>query len=130
MIRNDLAEIEPLSARIGEFCREQGAGDDAIFDIQLAIDEAVSNTIKYGYSDGAAHQIHIRIGVHERKLILEIEDDARAFDPLKAPDPDFSLSAEERTSGGLGIYLLRKVMDSVEYTRTGNRNILQMTKGM
>lgn len=130
MIRNDLAEIETLSARIAEFCREERIGDDAIFYVQLALDEAVSNTIKYGYGDGAAHQIHIRIGVHERKLTLEIEDDARAFDPLQAPAPDFSLPADERPSGGLGIYLLRKVMDSVEYERTGSKNILRLTKSV
>ena len=92
------------------------------------VEEAVSNTIKYGYEDQQVHTIYVRAEFENRKLFLEIEDDGIEFNPLEVPPPDFSLPVEKRPMGRLGIYLLRSVMDQVDYKRTGTRNILQMTK--
>ena len=129
-ITNDPAEIETLMKEIVKYCHENDVDDAACFDVQLALDEMISNTIKYGYEDQGIHKIQVRVGVQNQKLLLEIEDDARAFNPLEAPAPNLSLPAEERPIGGLGIYLMRAVMDQIDYKRTGTKNILRMTRAV
>jgi anti-sigma regulatory factor (Ser/Thr protein kinase) len=127
-IRNDLAELETLADAVVHYCRENRISDEISYEVRLALEEAVSNTIKYGYEDQQIHMIHIRIGNENHDLILEIEDDARAFNPLEAPDPDLLLPVEKKPIGQLGIYLMRAVMDDIDYKRTGDKNILQMKK--
>lgn len=127
-IKNDLAEIEALTQAVASYCREKGIDEAICYDVRLALEEVVSNTIKYGYEDQQAHTIHVRAGLERKELFLEVEDDAKAFNPLKAPGPDFSLPVEERPIGRLGIYLMRTVMDQVDYKRTATKNILRMTK--
>jgi anti-sigma regulatory factor (Ser/Thr protein kinase) len=127
-IKNDLTEIDILTAGILVLCRNNGIGEDFYYDIRLALEEAVSNTIKYGYEDEQVHMIRVRAGMENQEFFIEIEDDGKAFNPLDTPDPNLSLPVEEKPIGGLGIYLLRAVMDQVEYRRDGTRNILRMTK--
>lgn len=130
-LRNDLAEIESVTLAILDFCRDRGVSENACYDIRLALEEAISNTIKYGYDDQSVHSISIRAGLESNnELLLEIEDDARAFNPIEAPAPDVSLPVEEKQIGGLGIYLLRAVMDRVQYERHGDKNILRMWKSL
>jgi serine/threonine-protein kinase RsbW len=127
-IKNDLAEIEALTEAIVSYCRDNGIAEAVCYDIRLALEEAVSNTIKYGYEDRQVHTIHVRAGFENSKLFLEIEDDAKAFNPLEAPAPNLLLPVEKKPIGQLGIYLMRAVMDQIDYKRTGAKNILRMTK--
>jgi anti-sigma regulatory factor (Ser/Thr protein kinase) len=127
-IKNDLAEIESLTEAIASYYRDHGIAETVCYDVRLAIEEAVSNTIKYGYQDHQAHIIHVHARLEETTLVLEIEDDGAPFNPLEAPAPDLTLSVEEKPIGHLGIYLLRSVMDQVDYKRTGSKNILRMIK--
>lgn len=130
LITNNLAEIEPVVEKMGEFCKKHSISDEAFYDFRLALDEAVSNTIKYGYGDSDIHRIRITLALLDNMLSLEIEDDARAFDPLTVATPDLTMPVEQKSSGGLGIYLLRALMDSVEYKRIENKNILLMKKSI
>ena len=127
-IRNDLAELGRLAETLRGFCRDQGVDDEACHDLLLAMDETVSNTIRHGYSDHDPHEILVRVGLENRELFLEVEDDARPFNPLEAPEPDVSRPAEERPLGGLGIHLVRQLMTGVEYRHQGGRNVLRMTR--
>ena len=127
-IRNDLSEIETLSETITNYCKDNGVTEAVCYDIRLAIEEAISNTIKYGYDDQDLHNIHIRIGIANQELLIEIEDDARAFNPLEAPAPNLALPVEKKPIGSLGIYLMRTLMDRVDYERSGTKNILRLTK--
>src|SRR5262245_20782651 len=127
-IRNDLAELERLAGSVRDFCRDHGVDDEACHDILLAMDESVSNTIRHGYTDRDPHEIRVRVGLGDRELFLEVEDDARPFNPLEAPEPDTSRPVEERSLGGLGIHLVRRLMNSVEYRRKDGLNILRMTR--
>ena len=128
VIKNDLAEIEGLTEAVVNYFRDDGIADAVCFDIRLALEEAVSNAIKYGYEDQQVHTIHVRVGFENDNLILEIEDDAKAFNPLDAPNPNLLLPVEEKPIGTLGIYLMRAVMDQIDYKRTSTKNILRMTK--
>ena len=94
--------------------------------IGIAVDEIFSNIARYAYSpeDGEAT---VRITVGD-DITIEFEDSGVAYDPLSNDDPDISLSAEEREIGGLGIFMVKKLMDSVEFRREGNKNILTIKK--
>ena len=130
VIKNALSELDSLSAGLLTFCRDHNLSEEIYYDVWLALEEAVSNTIKYGYEDHEVHEIRVMFRLENQNLHLEIEDDAKAFNPLDAPAPDLSLPAREKQIGGLGIYLLRQVMDRVEYSRSGKTNILRMMKSI
>jgi serine/threonine-protein kinase RsbW len=128
LIKNNLAEIEPLTESIVSYCKDIGLDEAVCYDVRLALEEAISNTIKYGYENHQEHTIQVRAGFENRELFLEIEDDAKEFNPLEAPPPDLTLPVEKRPIGRLGIYLMRSLMDYVNYKRSGGKNILRMTK--
>ena len=127
-IRNDLAELDGLTGAVLEFCRGHGVDEETCHDLRLVLDESVSNVIRHGYADRDPHEIRIRVRLENREIALEIEDDARPYDPRKAPQPDLSRPIEERPRGGLGVHLMRQLMHGVEYRREGGRNHLRMTR--
>lgn len=127
-IRNRMTELDALAAGLGTFCLSAGMNPGEVAEIRLAVEEAVSNTIRHGYSDGQPHEILVRAAVESGCLKLEIEDDAKAFDPLAVPMPDLTLPAEEKPIGGLGLLLVRTIADSVDYKREGSRNVLRIAR--
>lgn len=94
----------------------------------LALEEYVTNLLNHAYADTALHEIRVRLSCDGRALHVEVEDDGREYNPLKAPLVDTSIPLEERPIGGLGIHLMRRFMDTLDYRRQGGRNILRMTK--
>ena len=128
ILKNDISEIEGLAKAIVDFGKENNLSDKVIYDINLALEEVVGNIISYGYEDNSEHQIIIHFGLRDKELILEVTDDAKPFNPLEVPEPDIEKPIEERQVGGLGIYLVRKLMDKVEYKREQGKNILVMKK--
>ena len=126
---NDRSEVERLSRLVEAFGEEKGLAADAIFSVNLALDEVVSNIIRYAHDDdGRQHAILVRLALEQDVLTAEVEDDGRAFNPLDAPVPDIGASIEDRPIGGLGIHLVRSVMSAVEYRREDGRNLLTMKK--
>ncbi|MCK9298917.1 ATP-binding protein [Methanoculleus sp. YWC-01] len=122
------ADLSAL-ANIADFLAETlaGCGDELVFAVQLAVDEACSNTILYGYG-GEAGTITIACTADDDAVRVTIIDDGVAFDPLTAPPPPLDVPAEERPIGGLGIHFIRTVMDSVTYARKDGKNVLSMEK--
>ena len=127
-VKNQLAEIHRLSALVEEFGRAYQWPDDVIFQINLVLDELVTNVISYGYHDSAEHLIDLRLKLSGDELTLVMEDDGKAFNPLEKASPQFDVPLEERGIGGLGIFLVRKLMDRVDYRREAGKNILVMMK--
>ena len=125
---NDRSEVERLSRLVDAFGVAEGLQPDAIFSVNLALDEVVTNIIRYAHDDGRQHPIVVRLTLEPGVLTVEVEDDGRAFNPLEAPAPDLHASIEDRPIGGLGIHLVRSVMTSVEYRREDGRNVLTMKK--
>jgi len=128
LLVNERTEIQRLGEMAERFGADQRLSDEEVMSINLVLDEVVTNIIDYGFEDTARHEIRVTMGVEGRTLSIEIEDDARAFDPLAAPPPDLTLPLEERPVGGLGIHIVRTVMDHVEYQRRDGHNILTMRK--
>ncbi len=96
--------------------------------INLAVEEAVANVMKYAYQKGTAGEVRINATAADGLLTIAITDDGAPFDPSQKEDPDVSLPVEERPIGGLGIFLVRQLMDSVAYQRADGKNILTLTK--
>ena len=98
------------------------------FNLNLVLEEAVSNVILYAYSKEVQKEINLLANISDNNLIFVLTDSGKEFDPTKVPDADVTLSAEEREIGGLGIFLIRQIMDTVEYQRIDGKNVLTMRK--
>jgi anti-sigma regulatory factor (Ser/Thr protein kinase) len=127
-VTNRLEEIKRASELIDAFGAAQGLPAEIIFRINLALDEIVTNIINHAYADQAGHEISIGVALEDDGVSVRVEDDGRAFNPLEVPTPDLTLTLAERPIGGLGIHLVRSMMDALEYRRENGRNILIMRK--
>jgi anti-sigma regulatory factor (Ser/Thr protein kinase) len=103
--------------------------DELQFKLRLSIEEAVENVVRYAY-DGGIGWLEADIHFDQDALLLSIElrDAGTPFNPLDKEDPDINKSAEDREVGGLGIFLCKKMMDSIEYRYEDGNNVLTMTK--
>ena len=125
---NRLAEIEKATELIEAFGTAHGLSAEVVFKLNLALDEVVTNIISHAYDDEDEHQIVIRVALDGEGVAVRVEDDGRAFNPLDAPRPDLGLDLANRPIGGLGVHIVRSVMDALEYRRENDRNILIMRK--
>lgn len=127
-IANDLAELSRVGAAIDEFCTNLAIPAAYAFRLNVAIEELLTNTISYGYADDRGHQIAIDIAREGNTIVAEISDDARPFDPLDAPPPDLDSAIEDRRVGGLGVHLVKTLMDDVRYAYRDGRNHVTLCK--
>ena len=125
---NDQSEVERLSRLVEAFGKAEGLPPDSILTVNLALDEVITNIIRYAHDDGRQHPIVVQLALEPGVLTAQVVDDGRAFNPLDAPVPDLNASIEERPIGGLGIHLVRTMMNSVEYRRQNGRNVLILKK--
>lgn len=112
------------------FFREHDLPSRPLHDLQLALEEHLTNITSYGFVDDATHSILVRIALGCGSVRIEVQDDGQAFDPLKHPSPDVTLPMDERPTGGLGIHMIRKSVDSLEYRRERGHNVLVMQKNV
>ncbi len=127
-VRNSVAAIVPASEAAEAWLKRSDPSPEAEFFLLLAIEELVTNCIKYGYDDTAEHTIVIVLSTANEMLTITVTDDGHPFDPLSAPRPNLALDIQDRPIGGLGIYLLRELADEVAYERRDDRNHLALTK--
>ena len=127
-IANDLSELAPLAGLVEEFCERNEMPMKLAFNLNLALDEMITNTVSYGYEDRAKHTIEVRIMREGDTFTVELEDDGLPYNPLEAPEPDLDAEIDDRPIGGLGVHLVRTIMDTVNYRREGDRNLLIMSK--
>ncbi len=125
---NDLQEIAHVAEQINEFCASQDVTSEVAYAVNLALDEILTNTISYGYDDDEPHRIEIIVRLEAEALVIVLVDDGAAFDLSNAPTPDIGASLEERPLGGLGLFLVHQMMESVEYQREEGRNIVTLKK--
>ena len=128
VIKNDIAEICKLAIFIEELSEELALAPELTFNLNLVLEEAVSNVILYAYGEEKQKEITLLANMSDNNLIFVLTDSGQEFDPTKVPDADVTLSAEEREIGGLGIFLIRQIMDTVEYQRMDGKNVLIMGK--
>lgn len=126
VIPNRLEEMSGLTLAVARFLEECLVGAETRYAVDLTLEEMVSNVVRHGYTDEALHSIAVKVDVHQREVLLAIEDDGHPFNPLEAATPDLDKPIEERRIGGLGIFLVRQTVDSMEYERKGERNVLRI----
>lgn len=124
----DLAETERLACAVEDFAETVELPPALVMQLNLVLEELVTNSIKYGYRDGRGGVIEIGIEKTADALQIQIRDDGDAFDPFSAPEPDVSLEIEERAIGGLGIHLIRHFMDSYDYQYQDGHNQIRLLK--
>lgn len=127
-LRNDAAEIGRVAAELDHVFARAGLEDEMVADLQVALDEVLSNIVNYAYPENDAHEIGIRLRVLPRRVIVDVTDAGGAFDPLKVPAPVADSRLEDHRIGGLGIHFVRNLMDRVEYARRGGYNRLRLVK--
>jgi serine/threonine-protein kinase RsbW len=120
-------------ARISQFIEEAtaqaGLDDHAAWQVQLAVDEAATNIIQHGYAPGAAGTVELGWEIAGDELIVTLRDHGRGFNPDDVPPPDIESPLEERQPGGLGLYLMGRLMDDVQFQfDAANGNLLTMIK--
>ena len=128
VLKNEISEISKLAAFIEELGEELDLTPDLVFNLNLVLEEAVSNVILYAYSKGEQQEISLSANVSDNNLVFVLTDSGKEFDPTQAPDADITLSAEERQIGGLGIFLIRQIMNQIEYQRIDGKNVLTLGK--
>ncbi len=128
-VKPQVSEVARLNEWIGSRCAAEGLADDVTFKMTLAIEEAVVNVISHAFEGlPPPHSIRVRLDIAAQSITAEIIDNGRPFDPTAAPDPDLSLPLEARHPGGLGIRLMRGMMDRLRYRRGDGNNILLLEK--
>ncbi len=128
LINNNLSEIERLSKAVAEFGEKNNLSSEVIYDVRLALEEVVSNIINYGFEDNYEHQISIEMNLQGETLTMKIKDDGKPFNPLEVKSTNLEKPFDEREIGGMGIYIVRKLMDKILYKREEGNNVLQLTK--
>ncbi len=128
VLPNDIETIPQLNEFIDIAAEKIGLDMSLTMSLNLAIEEAVVNVMQYAYSDEGKGEVEIRIIADAEWLTFIIIDSGVEFDPTTMGDADTTLSAEERPIGGLGIFLVRQLMDVIEYNREGDKNILTLRK--
>jgi anti-sigma regulatory factor (Ser/Thr protein kinase) len=128
ILRNEIEEISKLPLFIQELGDELGLSPELIFNLNLVLEEAISNVVLYAYPKEEHEIITLTAKKIENQLIFILTDSGKEFDPTQIPDADITLSAEERSIGGLGIFLIRQIMNRVEYQRIDGKNVLTLGK--
>lgn len=108
--------------RLDAFWAASGVPDDAAFRLRLAVDELVSNVIDHGYATNARGAVQVTAERQPDRVTLDLVDDAALFDPFSAARPDLDAGVEARPLGGLGVHLVRELMDEARYAVEGGRN--------
>jgi sigma-B regulation protein RsbU (phosphoserine phosphatase) len=127
-IENKLSEIENVKVRFNYFSKQAGLSKDLRRKLNLVFDELLNNVISYAYDDGDAHEIKLDFELAGGHLTVSITDDGVPFNPFEADAPDTTIGLDERKVGGLGIHLVRSLMDKAIYQRRVDKNVVTLVK--
>jgi serine/threonine-protein kinase RsbW len=126
-INADIHSIPTVSLMLDTAMRAHGFSEEEILDTQLAVEETITNVIVHGYA-GATGEILITSRTTHGLAEVQIEDSAPPFNPLSLPEPDTTGDVKDRKIGGLGVFLIRQVMDEIIYRYEDGKNILVLIK--
>jgi len=128
ILRNDVNELSRVQLFLESLEEAGNVPSSLLMPLNLVLEEALTNIIFYAYEPGTVNEIRLDFVTYADRLEITLTDSGKPFDPTVSPDPDISLSAEDRPIGGLGIFLIRKLMDTVDYQRKNEQNILTLSK--
>ena len=119
--------LDEIREFVGEIARKNGFTDKEIYNIQLATDEAASNIIEHAYEGVSDGVMEISCGVEKNAITIVLVDHGEPFDPSDVPAPDLKADLSDRKIGGLGLFLMRKLMDEVHYIAEAKKNSNTLT---
>ena len=128
VLPNDTQEVPRLNAFVEEICESLGFDADTISSVKVAVEEAVVNVMKYAYPAGQHGDVTVEAASNDLRLKFTIIDSGKPFDPTVQTPVNTTLPAQERSAGGLGIHIMRQKMDSINYERIDNLNVLTLRK--
>jgi len=126
-LRNDLGELAAVARDVRAWLQQAGVAEPLSHAVDLALEELVGNTIRYGYDDGDVHRIRVQLELTADELRLTLEDDGRPFDPTRAPEPPRPRSLSEAPPGGRGIPMVRRLFHDMRYQRAPGANRLALS---
>ncbi|MHB9033117.1 MAG: ATP-binding protein [Anaerolineae bacterium] len=114
-VKSDLSNLAQIADFVALEAAQLGLNEDQVFNIQMAVDEACTNSMEHAYDGDVTGEVTVCCYKEDNDLVIRVSDLGKPFDPSSVPEPDITLPLEERSIGGLGLYLMRKLMDSVEF---------------
>jgi anti-sigma regulatory factor (Ser/Thr protein kinase) len=127
-IRNDLADLPTVSQMLDSVARRAGMRAQTLMQLQVALDEILSNAINYAWPDGGSHYLRISFDVLDDAIEVVIVDDGQPFDPRAQAPPEPATPGSRPRPGGLGIHLVRQLVDEFRYARVDDCNRVTLTK--
>ncbi len=127
-LQSDIKEIGRLNKEIENMLDEELIFREQFFNINLVLEELFTNIVNHGYNNCNDHSISIKFEFEEEATYITIQDCATQFNPIEAPVPNLNIPAEERELGGLGIFLVKQLMDDVTYNYVDGKNVLILKK--
>lgn len=127
-LKNQIGELERVNQFVEEIASELHLGDELCMNLNLVMEEMVSNVIFYAYPEGQNSSIELTAETKDGELTFVLSDSGKEFDPTAKEDADPNVSPIERGIGGMGIYIVKNIMNQVTYQRLEGRNLLTMTK--
>ena len=124
----DLGEVAKVKAAFAKFAEAHGLPASIRRSVNVALDELLNNTIAYGFAGRSRGEVTLEVELRPDRLSVTLTDDGAPFDPFGLAAPDTALPVEERQVGGLGIHLVRRMMDEVGYHRRADRNVVILAK--
>ena len=125
---NDVQAVPQLAGFVEQACEAAGIDMAGTMSVNLALEEAVVNVMNYAYPPDGYGEVDIEAVVDDEWLTFIVSDSGIPFDPTAQSDVDTTLTAEERQIGGLGIHIVRTIMDRIDYKRVGEKNVLTLSK--
>ena len=122
------AELPSLAEGLESFALTHDLAPRLALELQVVLDEVIVNITHHGYQGEVGKPITVELKLDPGVVTIQVEDEARPFNPLMLPEPDLTRAVEQRTPGGLGVHLMRKLTDEVSYERLGDKNCLTLKK--
>ena len=127
-MKNQVGELEHVAVFIEEICEELGLGMELQMNLNLVLEEMVSNIIFYAYPEGTDAEIELMAEYDGKELTFVLSDQGREFDPTLKEDADVDVNPIDREIGGMGIWIVKNIMNQVTYQRLEGKNLLTMKK--
>ncbi|MCK6600761.1 MAG: ATP-binding protein [Bacteroidetes bacterium] len=127
-LNSTTTNLQVIREFVADNARTAGFGDDVVYKIELAVDEACTNVIKHSYKNDPSKELSVSISWDGKKLTVEITDSGLPFDPAAYHQPDLGAFIKQRKRGGLGLHLIRSLMDEVRYGRNNEKNQIVLIK--
>ncbi len=131
-VSGSVASLSQIAEFVADMATRAGLDEDQAYDVQVAVDEACTNSIQHAYAGREDGELHICCFLEDNDFVVRIVDFGRPFDPDSVPKPDLTSPLEERAIGGLGVYLMRTLMDQVTFRfdpQGGNQVVMRKSRG-